>query len=39
MLTAAAPSPDYDADKAMLDLLGLQPRRPAAPQLRKANVA
>jgi biotin synthase len=23
MLTAAAPSPDYDADKAMLDLLGL----------------
>jgi hypothetical protein len=39
MLTAAAPSPDYDADKAMLDLLGLQPRRPAAPQLPKSNVA
>jgi len=39
MLTAAAPSPDYDADKAMLDLLGLHPRRPAAPQLAKSNVA
>jgi biotin synthase len=28
MLTAKAPSPDYDADEAMLDLLGLKPRRP-----------
>jgi hypothetical protein len=37
MLTAAAPSPDYDADKAMLDLL-LAARRPAAPQILKSNV-
>jgi biotin synthase len=29
MLTKAAPSPDYDEDRAMLELLGLQPRRPA----------
>jgi biotin synthase len=28
MLTAKAPSPDYDADDAMLALLGLRPRRP-----------
>jgi biotin synthase len=28
MLTAKAPSPDYDADDAMLKLLGLKPRRP-----------
>ena len=28
MLTAKAPSPDYDADEAMLKLLGLKPRRP-----------
>ncbi len=28
MLTARAPSPDYDADEAMLKLLGLKPRRP-----------
>jgi biotin synthase len=30
MLTATAPSPDYDDDKAMLDLLGLQARRPTS---------
>ena len=28
MLTRAVPSPDYDADRAMLDLLGLQMRPP-----------
>ena len=28
MLTAKAPSPDYEADEAMLNLLGLKPRRP-----------
>jgi biotin synthase len=28
MLTTAAPSQDYDADKALLDLLGLAPRPP-----------
>jgi biotin synthase len=26
MLTKAVPSPDYDADKAMLDVMGLKPR-------------
>ena len=30
MLTRAVPSPDYDADRAMLDLLGLQLRPPFA---------
>jgi biotin synthase len=28
MLTKAVPSPDYDADKAMLDVMGLKPRPP-----------
>ncbi len=28
MLTAKAPSPDYDADEVMLRLFGLKPRRP-----------
>lgn len=28
MLTRAVPSPDYDADKELLDLLGLKPRAP-----------
>jgi biotin synthase len=28
MLTKAVPSPDYDADKAMLDVLGLTMRPP-----------
>jgi biotin synthase len=31
MLTKGAPSADYDEDRAMLALLGLQPRRPAGP--------
>jgi len=29
MLTKAVPSPDYDADKGLLDVLGLVPRAAA----------
>jgi biotin synthase len=38
MLTKKAPSPDYDADEAMLKLLGLKPRRPFKDGKPKATV-
>jgi biotin synthase len=41
MLTKAVPSPSYDADKALLDLLGLNMRTPfqSTPNPRKAELA
>jgi biotin synthase len=36
MLTAKAPSPDYDADEALMRLLGLQARRPFKEKKPKA---
>lgn len=41
MLTKAVPSPSYDADKALLDLLGLNMRTPfqSTPNARKAELA
>jgi len=38
MLTKQAPSPDYDADEALMGLLGLQPRRPFQDGKPKATV-
>jgi biotin synthase len=41
MLTKAVPSPSYDADKALLDLLGLTMREPfqSTPNARKTELA
>ncbi len=41
MLTKAVPSPSYDADKALLDLLGLNMRTPfqSTPNARKTELA
>ena len=36
MLTRAVPSPDYDADRAMLDLLGLRMRPPSEVRVQAA---
>jgi len=41
MLTKAVPSPSYDADKQLLDLLGLTMREPfqSAPNARREQLA
>jgi biotin synthase len=45
MLTRAVPSPDYDADREMLDVMGLkmrppfkEPRREAQPEVQPAGA-